>query len=723
MHVRNLFTAVGYLFALLASYNGVRAQERTDTTYQMDDVIVSVSKIETRDLSVPAIVFVKTLTDLQKPGEKNYFDLLSKEPGIKINARRDNATQNDIDIRGLSGNATSGTNLLIMLDGIPQRRLSYGGPYLGALPFAAVTRMELMKGPASSLYGRFALAGVLQLTTTPVSDRMSGKIFTGYDDLTGGVQTALQLSGAITPKLVTSLTVNTSASDGWQPYSGTKRKEAYMNTGYALGEESALRVIAGRIDAYEETVAPVLIDSVGKLLKGFTRSTNIAVPNQNNLSLEENRIAAIWTQRLSTQLSFDLKSSYWNADTHFNVGRPDDQPASGPKVARSASIRDWNEYTIFNEAEASYKGVPIENVGVSAIAGGSFEKLHWYQRQTNIGIAGTSQNIPLDLATMTEPAPQSWIYSVQPDKVTDETDYGMFVRTQLSLLHSVDIHAGIRYDGFTRRQFDPKLPNVVMELADDAVSPNIGCSIQLYRSEESRIGVYGNYGKGFSPIYRAVGSTAFASVVPEISRNYELGAKSFFLGNLLSMNAAFFSISRLNIVLTNPVTNLPENGGQWDIEGIEIGVGINPHPNYAFYGNAAVSSSDIKKDINNPGNAGNKIPLNAGMIFSAGCEVRDLILWDRAQATVAAGGTLDYQYVSKRYGNEANSFILPAYQLLNATATLQWNKRLQFGLFVKNILDEFYYTTVFTSVKKGSAFTGMPRSYGLSCQISIGASD
>ena len=85
-----------------------------------------------------------------------------------------------------------------MLDGIPQRRLSFGGPYNGALPNEAVTRMELLKGPASSLYGRYALSGALQLFTEPGGDEFRLKTSTLLESEVDAATTSLTLSGPIT---------------------------------------------------------------------------------------------------------------------------------------------------------------------------------------------------------------------------------------------------------------------------------------------------------------------------------------------------------------------------------------------------------------------------------------------------------------------------------------------------------------------------------------------
>ncbi len=98
---------------------------------------------------MPADVTVIHEEQLRQPGINGYQDALRREvPGVKISPRQegDIATPG-LEVRGLDSNPTSGGNVLILLDGVPQRRLSFGGPYAGGLPFNAVNRIGIGQRP------------------------------------------------------------------------------------------------------------------------------------------------------------------------------------------------------------------------------------------------------------------------------------------------------------------------------------------------------------------------------------------------------------------------------------------------------------------------------------------------------------------------------------------------------------------------------------------------
>ena len=95
--------------------------------------MVTGTRTQTEAMDVPADVKVVGPDRLRRPGTKGATETLTDISGVKLNPRQDNAIFTDLEVRGLTGNATSGGNVLVMLDGIPQRRLS-GAVYLGALP-------------------------------------------------------------------------------------------------------------------------------------------------------------------------------------------------------------------------------------------------------------------------------------------------------------------------------------------------------------------------------------------------------------------------------------------------------------------------------------------------------------------------------------------------------------------------------------------------------------
>ena len=253
-------------------------------------------------------------------------------------------------------------------DGIPQRRLSFGGPYMGGLPYDAVAAMELVKGPLSSLFGRNALAGVLHLFTDPGGPRPAFEATAYYEYPSHTARTAVRYAGPIVSgrPYTVSITGSFGLAEGWQPLNDSKRGDLYLHLRLPLGSRDVLSVIAGFFSVHENAVAPVFVDDVGRRLQGFSRDTNLSAPGQNGLDLTEVRAALTWQRDWVPWLRTTARVAYWHGDTYWRVARPSDQPASGTVASRPASDRELLWSKRFLESLADERGSSLDDLAVWA---------------------------------------------------------------------------------------------------------------------------------------------------------------------------------------------------------------------------------------------------------------------------------------------------------------------------------------------------------------------
>lgn len=685
---------------------------------QMEQMIVTGTNIETQNQDVPADVRVVDEARLNRPGLKSALEALNEVSGVKLNPRQENALFSDVELRGLTGNATSGGNVLILLDGVPQRRLSFGGPYLGALPCEAIGRMELVKGAEASLYGRNALAGALQLFSGAGSLAPHYGVSAAYEWPTEDARASLRASGPLgrnqpeRPALGTyALAGSFSHADGWQPGTERRRGDLYFHTDLNCGQSDQLSVFGGFVDGFEEMAAPVFVDANGNRLAGFARESNIAVPDHNSLDLQEGRIGLRYLKPWSDELQSKLTVAYWHGDTHWDVGRPDDQPATGTVAARPTDERDFLENSVFTELELLGKCEAADWWKGELSAGASYDYMTYDMTKTDITTLNLfnatgryTMGIPFDLAAMQTADLSRWAYSALSERDTIEHNAGVFVRKQFTLWDRVHPVGGVRCDWFERTQENPATGERA-RLSDSAVSPSAGLSVALVKSPAHKLNLYGNYGLGFSPVFRAVNNTAFANVKPETSASAEVGVKASLWHGKLEGNAAVYQLERRDIVAMNPQTKLQENAGDWRIRGLETDWRLAVTEQVALFSSAAWRSPEIARYAANPSLAGNRIPAISDVVCAGGLEGR----W---QCGLSAG--IQARYASSFYGNEKNSFVLPERTLCDAWVSYDWGKHVRVSVFLKNMFDAEYYTAVFNGVANGSAFEGTPRTVGLS---------
>ncbi len=685
-------------------------------SFSLEDVTVTASRVETSRLDIPADVTAFSREDVHKPGAQSFRDALKRTPGVKLNTRQNNAIFSGLEVRGLSTNSTSGGNTLILLDGIPQRRLSFGGPYMGGLPFDAVTRMELAKGPLSSLYGRGALAGALQLFTDPGSKDFKLDTNSMYETETNAVRNSVRVSGPLEfiEGATFSLTGSGTHRGGWQPDTEACRYDIYQHLHLPVGERDTLKILFGYFEGTEGAAAPVLIDRSGERLPFIGRDTNLAVPDLNSIDMTEYRLGLIWTHDFSDTLQSKFTTSYWRGDTTWRVGRPSDAPAAGGIVNRPASIRTWQESGWFNELQLQQKYELSEDIK-GTLTGGISGELWDYNNRFRLvytNPANTRAGIPIDYRTQFEPHPARWIYDNKQEKDTDECDIGLFLKNQISLGKRWDVHMGLRWDYYRRKQVDRYTRNS-STVSDDALSPTAGVVYHLIRNDNTDVGLYGNWGLGFNPVFRGVGGAEIVELEPETSQSFEGGIRGLFWGDKLESTLAFYRIRRNDVVGYNPDTLTQQNLGNWTIDGIEFGLKLRPVDGLLIYGNYTVRDPEITKNAAFPETEGNGIPFVSEQMFTVGAEYRH---------RCGLGGGIETRFYDTNFADDANTVRLSEYFLVDAFISYKW-KRWELSIYANNLLDQEYYSAVFNGVRNGSAFEGTPRTFGVSVSASFGGSE
>ncbi len=150
MKVKNSFLLVPLLLVNLF------AQE----TSINDTIFVTASRIEMKMKSLPLSTQLITKNDIALKSIGDVASVLSGEAGIDV---RNYSLVNGASTINLLGSTSQ--QVLVLLDGLPINSPSIGTPDLGLIPLNTLDRIEVVKGPTSSLYGANALGGVVNFIT------------------------------------------------------------------------------------------------------------------------------------------------------------------------------------------------------------------------------------------------------------------------------------------------------------------------------------------------------------------------------------------------------------------------------------------------------------------------------------------------------------------------------------------------------------------------------
>ncbi len=126
----------------------------------LDDIVVSGTLKPVRRLSSPVPVEVYSPAFLNKNPSANIFEGLSNVNGVRPQINCNVCNTGDVHINGLEGPYT-----LVLIDGMPIVS-GLGTVYgLSGIPNSLISQIEIVKGPASSLYGSEAVGGLINIIT------------------------------------------------------------------------------------------------------------------------------------------------------------------------------------------------------------------------------------------------------------------------------------------------------------------------------------------------------------------------------------------------------------------------------------------------------------------------------------------------------------------------------------------------------------------------------
>jgi iron complex outermembrane receptor protein len=169
--ITSLKTRFSFLLLFFTSMLFAQAPDYPITdTIDIDEVVVTGSKVAVTKNQVPYTLSVIKPEVISSSGESSLLPVLSEQiPGLFISERGvtgfgvAEGSAGQISMRGIGGSPT--TRVLILLNGSPQYMGIMGHPLADAYRSSNIERVEVIRGPASTLYGSNAMGGVINIIT------------------------------------------------------------------------------------------------------------------------------------------------------------------------------------------------------------------------------------------------------------------------------------------------------------------------------------------------------------------------------------------------------------------------------------------------------------------------------------------------------------------------------------------------------------------------------
>ena len=267
---------------VLLSFNVLTAfaQEDTIRSNILEEVVVTATRTSVNRNIVPMTVSVVSRDEIEESSESALLPALSERvPGMFVNQRGvtgfgvASGGTGAISMRGVGGQPT--TQLLMLIDGHPQYMGIMGHHLPDAYVASDVERVEVIRGPASILYGSNAMGGVINIITRRQDKEgwsAAGRMMYGSHN----TQKYMANAGLKKGKFNGFISVNHDRTDGHRPNSRFSITNGYTKLGYQINEQ--LRLWGDfSLASYETqnpgTIARPMFDNVANIMRGVASLT------------------------------------------------------------------------------------------------------------------------------------------------------------------------------------------------------------------------------------------------------------------------------------------------------------------------------------------------------------------------------------------------------------------------------------------------------------------
>ncbi|NEP59136.1 MAG: TonB-dependent siderophore receptor, partial [Symploca sp. SIO2G7] len=541
---------------------------------------------------------------------------------------------------------------------------------------ANLEQVEVLRGPASVLYGQAEPGGVINLTTKqPLSEPY-------YDfQLQGGtrgfISPSIDLSGPLTEDRRVRYRFNAlyRREESFRDFNNDAERFFIAPTlAWDIGDQTNLTVSL----EYTEDDEPFDLGSVA-FGDGIADVPPERVFNDPDSTTERDFLSTGYTLEHRFSDNWQLRNEFRYTSSSFVYNTtPFPFFATGAFLNRFSLSRSGNTdtYSLYTNVQGEFNTGPLEHTllfGVDLASADvstlTFDDISSPTSFTVINIFDPTVDVEIpssrDILTLTN------------DRDINVNQLGIYLQDQIDILDNLILVAGLRYDTFFQEVIQ-NLDDTEVSQDESAITPRIGI---VYQPIEP-ISLYANYSRTFAPnLFRLDTNGDFLD--PEEGEGFEVGIQGQIIENRLAATLAYFDITKQNVATTDPNDPLASIAtGEQRSRGIDFNLTGEILPGWNVVASYAYIDAEITEDNNLPvGNRLTGIPENSASLWTT-YEIQSGDLQ-------GLGFGLGFNFVGERQGVLSNSFEVDSYFLTNAAVFYRQNNW-QVRLNVDNLFDIDY---------------------------------
>lgn len=706
---------------------------------QVEEIVVTAQKVQQNIQDVPIAISAVTGEAFQRSGAKSLEDITSIVPSVTFRKGTTNANS-AIVMRGvgtISFSIAAEPSVSTVVDGVVLSRS--GQSFLDLVDFE---RLEVLRGPQGTLFGKNASAGLVNIVSKGGTDHFEAEanVSATTDE---EYRTRLTVSGPIAENLTGRLTGFYGNFDGNirntyydRTVNGYEHYGARGVVDYDSGG-SRLRLIADYFKADDDCCAEVTGVSRGSVIDG---ELGIVPRGEDTRDVNQNLVTRSLDRQYSFTMSADIDTF---ADHTFSI-------VTGYRNWKNTEIRDGDflPRAIVGTPQLHDRGT-VETDQVSAevrLASPQDQALTyqvggflWYSKNTQdftrADVTCSASTLPVDAATGARPCNLSDTVNTLFPTATSRSDvsfrnWAVFGQATYAFTPALRLTLGGRFTHDDVSYVHTRAPAINATTGLPATGAGLsgvgaggtvaggGNGTNTSRGSTSAdnfsgkavlqydvvddVMLYGSYTRGykgpaFNVFFNHVAPTNSTPIDPEKSDSFEVGFKSQFLDRMVQLNAAAFLVDYKgfqanNFVLLNGavVTNLT-NAGTVRSKGFEADLTVAPTGGLTLRANAAYADAKVRRFNPNPltnapdARDGTRLPLAPKFSYTIGAD------YDVPVGPVKLYLSSDWHHVSRQFSDLGESGPIDAYGIWNASVGVSdAEDKYRLTFMVRNILDDSY---------------------------------
>ncbi|HGT9288326.1 TonB-dependent siderophore receptor [Enterobacter kobei] len=559
---------------------------------------------------------------------------------------------------------------------------------------AATERVEVLKGPASTLYGILDPGGLINVVTKRPEKTFGGAISATSSSFGGGTG-QVDVTGPIDgTRLAYRLTGEYQDEDYWRNF-GNERSTFIAPSLTWFGDDATVTVLYSHRDYKTPFDRGTIFDLNTKQPVNVDRNTRFDEPF--NITDGQSDLAQLNAEyRLNRQWTAKFDYSYSQDKYSDNQARVMAYDAKTGNLTRRVDATQGSTQRMHSTRADLQGNVDIAGFYNEILTGVSYENYDLLRTDMMRckNVKGFNIYHPvygkLDKCTT--------VSAADSDQTLKQESYSAYAQDALYLTDKWIAVAGMRYQYYTQYAGKGRPFNVNTDSRDEQWTPKLGLVYKLTPS----VSLFANYSQTFMP--QSSIASYIGDLPPETSNAYEVGAK-FDLFDGVTANIALFDIHKRNVLYTESIggETIAKTAGRVRSQGVEVDLAGSLTENTNIIASYGYTDAKVLEDPDYAGKPLPNVPRHTGSLFLT-YDIHNAFAGNTL--TLGGGG----HGVSRRSATNGADYYLPGYFAADAFAAyrmkLQYPVTLQVN--VKNLFDKTYYTSSIATNNLGNQI-GDPR--------------